>query len=103
MRCGTAPRDSSNTGRLLFIGASVQCHGDILFCNVNVKCDSTRPPLPGFAGTPHFKRGSVMDADFRENLANGEPMSRGGQTLSETEAEPSSDEEALWPVLGLEA
>ena len=44
-----------------------------------------------------------MDVDFRKNLANGEPTSRGGQLLSETEAELSSDEGALWPVLGLEA
>ena len=44
-----------------------------------------------------------MDADFCGNLANGEPMSRGGQLLSETEAELSSGEGALWPVLGLEA
>ena len=44
-----------------------------------------------------------MDADFRGNLANGEPMSRGGLILSETEAEPSSDKGALWPALGLEA
>ena len=81
----------------------MQCHGDILFCNINVKYDSTCPPLPGFAGTPHFKRGSVMDVDFRENLPNGEPMSRGGQLSSETEAEPSTDEGALRPTLGLEA
>ena len=44
-----------------------------------------------------------MDIDFHENLISGEPMSRGGQLLSETEAEQSSDEGALWPVLGLEA
>ena len=44
-----------------------------------------------------------MDADFCGNLISGEPMSRGGQILSETEAELSSDNEALWPVLGLEA
>ena len=36
-----------------------------------------------------------MDADFRKNLANGEPMSRGGQILSETETELSGDNEAL--------
>ena len=95
MHCGAAPRDSSNTGRLLFIGASVQCHGDILFCNINVKSNSTRPPLPGFTGTPHFKRGSVMDADFCENLANGEPTSHGGQILSRAEAKLSDDNEAL--------
>ena len=45
---------------------------------------------------------NVMDVDFRENLANGEPMSRGGQLLSETEAELSGDEGALRPVPGLE-
>ena len=72
-------------------------------CNVNIKYNSTCPPLPGFAGTPHFKRGSVMDVDFRENLPNGEPMSRGGQLLSEIEAEPSTDEGALRPTLGLGA
>ena len=44
-----------------------------------------------------------MDVDFRKNLASGEPMSRGGQLLSETEAELSSDKGALWPVLNLEA
>ena len=43
-----------------------------------------------------------MDVDFRENLANGEPMSRGGQLLSETEAKLSGDEGALRPVSGLE-
>ena len=103
MRCGAAPRDHSNTGRLFFIGASVQCHGVILLCNINVKYNSTCPPLPGFAGTPHFKRGSVMDVDFRENLANGEPMSRGGQLPSETEAELFGDEGVLRPVPGLGA
>ena len=46
---------------------------------------------------------SVMDVDFRENLPNGESMSRGGQLLSELEAEPSTDEGALGPTLGLEA
>ena len=44
-----------------------------------------------------------MDVDFRENLTNGEPMSCGGQLMSETEKELSNDEGALWPVLGLEA
>ena len=44
----------------------------------------------------------VMDVDFCENLANEEPMSRGGQLLSETEAELSGDEGALRPVPGLE-
>ena len=45
-----------------------------------------------------------MDVDFfRENLPNGEPMSRGGQLLSEIEAEPSTDERALRPTLDLEA
>ena len=44
-----------------------------------------------------------MDVDFRENLPNGEPMSRGGQLLSEIEAEPSTDEGALRPTLGLGA
>ena len=44
-----------------------------------------------------------MDVDFRENLANGEPMSRGGQLPSETEAELFGDEGALRPVPGLEA
>ena len=44
-----------------------------------------------------------MDVDFRENLPNGEPMSRGGQLSSETEAVPSTDEGALRPTLGLEA
>ena len=43
-----------------------------------------------------------MDGDFRKNLANGEPMSRGGQLLSETEAELSGGEGALRPVPGLE-
>ena len=95
MRCGAAPRDHSNTGRLFFIGASVRCHGVILLCSINVKYNSTCPPLPGFAGTPHFKRGSVMDADFCENLANGEPTSHGGQLLSKSEAKLSGDNEAL--------
>ena len=44
-----------------------------------------------------------MDVDFRKNLPNGEPMSRGGQLLSEIEAEPSTDEGALRPTLGLGA
>ena len=45
-----------------------------------------------------------MDVDFfRENLPNGEPMSRGGQLLSEIEAEPSTDEGAFRPTLGLGA
>ena len=95
VRCGAAPRDSSNNGRLLSIGANAKYCGDILFCDVNVKYDSTRPPFPGFTGTPHFKRGSVMDADFCENLANGEPTSHGGQLLSEAEAKLSGDNEAL--------
>ena len=82
VRRGAAPRDSSNNGRLLSIGANAKYCGDVLFCDVNVKYDSTRPPFPGFTGTPHFKRGSVMDTDFCENLANGEPMSHGGQPLS---------------------
>ena len=43
-----------------------------------------------------------MDVDFRKNLISGEPMSRGGLILSETEAEPSSDKGAPWPALGLE-
>ena len=43
-----------------------------------------------------------MDADFCGNLADGEPMSRGGQILSKAEAELSGDKEALWPVLGLD-
>ena len=43
-----------------------------------------------------------MDADFCGNLVNGEPMSRGGQILSETEAELSGDKGALRPVPGLE-
>ena len=79
------------------------CNAMVLFfsCNVNIKYNSTCPPLPGFAGTPHFKRGSVMDADFCENLANGEPTSHGGQKLSKAEAKLSGDNEALWPVLGL--
>ena len=81
----------------------MRCHGVILLCSINVKYNSTCPPLPGFAGTPHFKRGSVMDVDFRENLANGEPMSRGGQLPSETEAELFGDEGALRPVPGLGA
>ena len=73
------------------------CNAIVLFfsCNVNIKYNSTCPPLPGFAGTPHFKRGSVIDVDFRKNLISGESMSRGGQLLSETEAELSSDERAL--------
>ena len=37
----------------------------------------------------------VMDVDFRENLPDGEPMSRGGQLSSEMEAELSTDEGAL--------
>ena len=44
-----------------------------------------------------------MDADFCGNLANGEPVSRGGQILCKAEAELSGDKEALWPVLGLDA
>ena len=95
MHCGTAPRDSSNNGRLLSIGANAKYCGDVLFCDVNVKYDSTRPPFPGFTGTPHFKRGSVMDADFCENLANGKPTSHGGQLLSKAEAKLSGDNEAL--------
>ena len=46
---------------------------------------------------------SVMDADFCGNLASGEPMSHGGQILSKAEAELSGDNEALWPVRGLDA
>ena len=60
-----------------------------------MKCDSTCPPLPGFTGTPHFKRGSVMDADFCENLANGEPMSHGDRRLGKAEAQLSGDNEML--------
>ena len=37
----------------------------------------------------------VMEADFCGNLANGEPMSHGGQILSKAEAELSGDNEAL--------
>ena len=44
-----------------------------------------------------------MDVDFRENLANGEPTSHGGQILSKAEAELSGDNEEPWPVLGLDA
>ena len=103
MHCGAAPRDSSNNGRILSIGANAKYCGNVLFCDVNVKYDSTRPPFPGFTGTPHFKRGSVMDADFCGNLASGELMSRGGQILCKTEAELSGDKEALWSVLGRDA
>ena len=58
--------------------------------NVDVNCDSTRRPFPGFTGTPHFKRGSVMDGDICENLANGKPTSHGDQILSEAEAKLSA-------------
>ena len=37
----------------------------------------------------------VMDGDFCENLANGEPTSHGGQLLDLAEAKLSGDNEAL--------
>ena len=37
----------------------------------------------------------VMDGDFCENLANGEPTSHGDRILDKAEAELSGDNEAL--------
>ena len=44
-----------------------------------------------------------MDVDFRGNLTDSESMSHGNRILGEAEAELSGDNEALWPVLGLDA
>ena len=71
-----------------FLCSALRVNGSIAFLFVN-----------SFRGADM----SVMDVDFRKNLANGEPMSRGGQLLSEIEAEPSTDEGAFRPTLGLRA
>ena len=54
---GTAPRDNSNGGRLLSIGANAKSCGDAFCCNVNVKFGSTRPPFPGITGRLTSKGG----------------------------------------------
>ena len=80
MRRGAAPRDSSNNGRILSIGANAKYCGNVLFCDVNVKYDSTRPPFPGFTGTPHFKRGSVVTMSSCFNSEKASLSSRAAPT-----------------------